>query len=339
MMSALSYPERSVHPYEGMSELADQGWVAADLHVHSVCSGDVLPAEALHPCALYEKARSIGMGFITLTDHDTMQAYEMLGQKEGLVTGVEIKVKDMDFVGHTIHINVYDLDEAEFAELEEIAGVECDLKAFVRFLKRNGLPFIYNHPFWFEPGERPNLKAIPEIAKLFPVVEYNMHRIRRKNELTVELAHRYGKGLVAATDTHSGNIGRIYTLSRGETFREYFRNIKAGSSYIVTCDLTLEDLINEINTWIGLIFDPDSAKPNRTNFSTGIGYLDRIVWALASDTLSGYPRFSKIIEGMIYRISDLGIPASIYLRKENRLVPEIEDLMASILSTSSGEIC
>jgi len=103
-------------------EWRENGWRAADLHVHTSCSADVIKADAMHPEALYLKAGKLGMVFITFTDHDTMAAFDILGpQRNGLVSGVEIKIRDMDVLGHTIHINVFGLDKDQFLMLEETA--------------------------------------------------------------------------------------------------------------------------------------------------------------------------------------------------------------------------
>ncbi len=108
----------------------------------------------------YILSHNIFNTLVTFTDHETMQAYEIMNcKRDGLVTGVEIKILDPEIVGHTIHVNVYDLDFDQFDELEEIAKAG-DLNGFLACLKRNDLPHVYNHPLWFEPGERPNLAAI-----------------------------------------------------------------------------------------------------------------------------------------------------------------------------------
>lgn len=319
---------------EDARSLMDQGWQAADLHVHTLCSPDVIPARSLHPEALYHKAREMGMGFVTFTDHDTMDAYDIVGwNREGLVTGVEIKIRDVDVVGHTIHLNVYDLSRGQFQEQEEIAR-DGDLTGLLACLKKCDLPFIYNHPLWFEPGEVPNLSAVPKVVKLFPAVEYNMHRIRRKNEIAMELARKYGKGLVAATDTHSGMIGKIYTIAQGDTFGEFFKNILNGRSCIAVKDLTKQDLINEINAWIDLVFSPDLA-PYSKDCTTGTKYLDRLISAMESETLRDFPRICRYALSLCHKISNSGLPASLYLRFEGSLIPEIEMQLASILAENA----
>lgn len=305
-----------------------QGWQAADLHVHTLCSPDVISARSLHPEALYHRAKEMGMDFVTFTDHDTMKAYDLLsGERERLVTGVEMRIKDLDLVGHTIHINVYDLCREQFLELKAISK-QGDLSSFINFLVKNNLPYIYNHPLWFEYKEKPNLVAIPNLVKLFPVLEYNMYRVHRKNEITMALAERYRKGLAASTDSHSGEPGMVYTLSHGGSFREFFDNICKGSSYIVVKDLTKQDIMQEMNRWIELIFSLDILEEPK-EYSLGIGYLDKIVNVLSGETFKSFPRIGKAAYRASHKISNSGLPASLYLRSEGTLLPEIEKQLAS----------
>ncbi|MBD3265396.1 hypothetical protein GF373_01900, partial [bacterium] len=44
------------------NRLKKDGWIAADLHVHSSCSKDVLHSPEFHPEAIYQRARQMGMG-------------------------------------------------------------------------------------------------------------------------------------------------------------------------------------------------------------------------------------------------------------------------------------
>jgi len=284
----------------------------------------------MHPAALYLRARERGMDFVTFTDHDTMRAYDLLmGELDGLVTGVEIRIKDLDLAGHTIHVNVYDLSGEQFLELKEISD-QGDLSSFINYLVKNNLPYIYNHPLWFEHKERPNLTAIPDLVRLFPVLEYNMHRVHRKNEITMALARRYKKGLAASTDSHAGNLGKIYTLSHGDSFRDFFENICNGRSYIVVKDLTKIDIIQEMNRWIELIFSPDIPREFK-EYSLGVTYLDKIINILSGETIRSFPWICKAAQRASQKISNSGLPASLYLRTEGALLPEIEEQLSFIL--------
>ena len=303
----------------------EEGWKRADLHVHTTCSFDVLPAKDLDPRSLYEKSLEMGMDFITFTDHDTMEAYEILGWDcEKLVSGVEMSIYDPELAGHTLHINVFELDMEEFLELREIAEIEHNLKNFIKYLKRHRLPFVYNHPFWFEFHRQPNPSAVPKLAKLFPVLEYNMHELKQKNELTKALAEKFGKSIVATTDTHSGKLGQVYTLAKGDSFREYFRNIEKGRNYIVTEDLTRELLIEEMNTWIDLIFEKSQRSQDIKNYLTGIKSLDAMVKISRSALLNYSPRLNRTAMNLFYMISNTGLPASFYIYSEKSLAREIE---------------
>ncbi len=319
-----NYEEKLITP-ERAAELMEEGWKRADLHVHTTCSFDVLPVRDLHPESLYEKALKLGMDYITFTDHDTVEAYEILGwNREKLVPGVEMSVHDPEFAGHALHINVFELDREDFFELREIAEIEHDLKSFIKYLKRHKLPFIYNHPFWFEFHREPNPSAVPRLAKLFPVLEYNMNELKQKNELTIALAEKFGKGIAATTDTHSGRLGKVYTLAEGDDFKEFFGNIEKGRNYIVPEDLTRELLIDEMNIWIDLIFEKSQKSSDIKSYLTGIKSLDAMVRISRSALLSCFPGLNRTTMSLLYMISNTGLPASFYLHSEKSFVKEIE---------------
>ncbi len=115
---------------EVAENLLQEGWKKVDLHVHSSCSYDVPPVQTMHPVVPFEKAKSQGLDYVIFIDHDTVKAYDLLGwDREGLVPGVEISIKDADHIGHTLHVNVFELDSEEFNELELIANQEHNFKS------------------------------------------------------------------------------------------------------------------------------------------------------------------------------------------------------------------
>lgn len=311
--------------------LLQEGWKKVDLHVHSSCSYDVLPVQAMHPAVLFEKARSQGLDFVTFTDHDTVKAYDLLGwNREGLVPGVEISVKDPENIGHTLHVNVFELDLEEFKELELIANQECDFKSFIHYLRTHDLPHMYNHPFQFIIGDRPNLWVIPELIKQFPVVEYNMQNLTEKNLMTATLARKYGKGLAATTDSHTGGMGAVYTLAKGETFRELFKNIKKGKSYIVVEGGTRKYLTKELNSWIELVFSMDRQLREDMNFTTNVWSFDRAISLFANERIREFPRINSLTMKFFQNFSRSGLPAYMYMKAEKPLVSRIEKILNQI---------
>lgn len=305
----------------------DEGWLAADLHAHSSCSHDVLPSPELHPEAIYQAALDAGMDYVTITDHDTMDAYDLIGwERERLVTGVEISLCDPGRVGHTIHVNVYTLNKEQFLELKAIAHRERNLERFIDFVRAENLPHTYNHPFWFVSREKPNYMAVKEIAPLFPVLEYNMKRIQRKNMLAMWLADAHGKGMTASTDTHTGRVGRAFTLSRGSTFREFFANIANREAYICPQDLTFNNLNLEISAWVDTLLSLHRVRVERTRY-TGIPVVDHLINFAAVNTQEDYPRFFKFMNATVNELSRISLFAHWYLFLQNRNARKIGKLL------------
>lgn len=314
------------------SELAEtllkEGWKKMDLHVHSSCSYDVPPAKSMHPAVLFEKAKAARLDFVTFTDHDTVKAYDLLGwDRDGLIPGVEISIKDPENVGHTLHVNVFELDQEDFGELETIASQEYDFKSFLRYLRVHDLPHIYNHPFWFAIGDRPNLWAVPELIKQFPVVEYNMQDLTEKNLITAALARKYGKGLAATTDSHTGCMGTVYTLAKGDSFKEYFDNIKSGRSFIVVEGGTMRHLTKELNAWVELVFSMDRNVSKEIDFTTNVKTFDRLIGFFANERIRGFPGINGFTMRFFQNFSRSGLPAYMYMRYEKSLVSRIEKIV------------
>jgi predicted metal-dependent phosphoesterase TrpH len=311
--------------HEG-AELIGQGWAAADLHVHTWCSYDVVPVPYNDPLFLYEKAVNSGMKFITFTDHDTMDAYDRVGwTREHIVPGVEIKILDRQHVGHTVHMNVYQLDRKIFRELEEIAEKSGDIELLIACIKSHRLPYIYNHPFWHEPNEKLNVGAVFELMPLFPVLEYNMGRVNQLNQIATYLARSTGKGLVAATDTHSGRIAEAYTLARGDSFARFMAEIRAGRSLLVSQDLTLARLTSEVLDRLDCMFNQELwqfAKPGY-NLETGIGILDDHIQKIILAPARENHMLKKMLKWLMTGVALSKIPHSLYIRSQNLLAESV----------------
>jgi predicted metal-dependent phosphoesterase TrpH len=318
--------KKVVRSTEEGAELIGQGWAAADLHVHTWCSYDVVPVPYNDPLFLYEKAVRAGMKFITFTDHDTMDAYDQIGwTRERIVSGVEIKILDRRHVGHTVHINVYQLGHKIFLELEEIAAKSGSIELLIACIQSHRLPYIYNHPFWHEPNEKLNVGAVFEVMPLFPVLEYNMGRVNPLNQIAVYLARSAGKGLVAATDTHSGRIAEAYTLARGDSFAGFMAEIRAGRSLLVSQDLTLARLTSEVLDRLNCMFNQEHwqfAKPGYS-LETGIGILDDHIQRIILDTARENSTVKKMLKWLMTGVALSKIPHSLYIRSQNLLAESV----------------
>ena len=313
---------------EKAAGLLEDGWCKADMHVHTCCSHDVPPARKTHPAHLLEKAKNMGLDFVTFTDHDTVKAYDMLGwDRKDLTPGVEISIKDIENVGHTVHMNTFAFDRDQYQDIELLAKKEKNIYSLIDYLKSNDLPYTYNHPFWFKFGEKPNIFAVPELVRHFPVIEYNAQDLREKNFFSMVLAQRYNKGMAINTDSHTGGIGKVYTVAKGDTFQEYFANISKGRSYMVMGEPGWKHFAGEIGSLIELLFSIDKGIWEEMDFSTGIGVFDRVMSALASDMPDNSTMFSKVTAGLARQVSGSRLPVFLHMLSKRSQVTMIERMV------------
>ncbi len=225
----------------------------------------------LSPRALYDKAVADGMGFFTLTDHETLLGIEALrrelaaefGEKPPIpvISGIEIKVRDPK-IGHTVHVNVLGLDQRQMLAL---ARRRKSLDRFLAYCAAEDLYHAYNHPFWFERGERAELSTIKALIERFPIVEMNAGRIPQLNGRTLDLARKLGKQVIATSDSHTGQVGKAYTMAPGETADEFLRNIRSGVSQAIPHHVTIREFIREVGETIDLVFVRQTAfRPKPT---------------------------------------------------------------------------
>jgi predicted metal-dependent phosphoesterase TrpH len=326
-------PQARILNIEQARNLLAEGWAAADLHVHTLHSYDVIPTRQVDPFTLYQKAQRLGMTYIAFTDHDSMDAYDQIGwAREGLVPAVEVTILDPNKVGHTVHINVYAIDRGQFGEILKIARLDQNIERLVSYLKDEHLPYIFNHPFWHEPGEKPNLRAVLDIADLFPVLEYNMGRIARINRQALRLAQARGRGIVATTDTHVGDIGRAFTIARGRTFLEFFDQIQIGQSFIVPADLDISRFKEETAIRIRHLFDKAGWLFPKDSYAidTGSATLDGIIARIAQAQPNTRRFAKKILKIILEAASRSGIPGSLYFRSQRNLADQISGLLESM---------
>ncbi len=212
-----------------------------DMHVHSCFSVEPVPglkgvtfSPKETPDQLYECAKARGMDFVTITDHDTIDGcLDFLARHPGVddfVVGEEVST-ELPASKLTVHINVYGHDRSQHEELQRRRG---DAFAVAAYCREQGLFFVWNHPFY-----RENLSTIEEaefmqLVAEVPVIEVrNGGRMQVLNVLAEELAVREAKAMQGGSDTHTGNIGSVYTAVPCENVAGLFAGILARTSRIV----------------------------------------------------------------------------------------------------------
>ena len=238
-----------------------QGYKAFDPHVHTSVSEDTIPAEGMLAERMYERMLAEGFDYVTFTDHDTADAYTAFEQIPAqLVRGAELSIRPKRIAGytrtHTLHVNVYDFSDEQLHVLIALAQ-DGDLPALSAYLRAEDIPAVYNHPTWAETGEIPQWESLIEIVKYFDVIEaYNHSQTPMNNRVACLLTKAFGKGAVSGSDTHIAQPMRA-TLARGETFREFWENIRSGACLLVEKHLTHESLALELKARLRQVSDAD----------------------------------------------------------------------------------
>jgi len=144
------YRPSTVAPPQGDARLTRM-----DMHAHSWASnGPAIAALGLIDCPeccsppekVYEQARSRGMDFVTITDHDVITGALELVERgyENVVIGEEVTVRFPED-GRSIHCLVWGLSPAEHEQLGALR-LRDDIYSFAGWLRDRNLPHAVAHP-------------------------------------------------------------------------------------------------------------------------------------------------------------------------------------------------
>lgn len=207
-----------------------------DLHCHSTYSDETLkwlPGIVYHPVLtpqqVYATAKKRGMDFVTITDHDTIDGCKALldecGPLSDFIVGEEVSVSFPED-GTIVHVNVYDIDEAQHRELQRLRGNIYEFCGYVRQIDKL---YVLNHMTWTEQHRVLSRKQIETMLQLFDVFEgINGTRSYAHNAFAWHAVAGHNKVLVAGSDSHTDRMGTTYTLSQGATRSELIASIRGG---------------------------------------------------------------------------------------------------------------
>jgi len=291
-------------------KLIKKGYFAVDGHIHSSASYDVADVPETHPKAIVKRLRKKGL-IPLISDHDSIAGLELLNKNKNsdVIWASEIKIKpeyarklDISEPMHTLHITVSDITKKDFEVLEEIASNYKDLDMFMDYVNKNNIKAPLNHAYWQESGEKLNKKAIPQLIKnYFDVVEVNAGRPKELNNLVIKLAKKYKKGIIAASDNHTGKPGTAYSLAKASNYDEYWEKVKARENYILRKDMTPIKLYLYANTVIDQIFKTSNIEKIKMNYTPqyGVRALDSIVTYILSEKIQSNYLKKKIFHNSL----------------------------------------
>ena len=204
-----------------------------DLHVHTTASGMCntpgltrLCLESYNqPEAVYHRCKQRGMSMVTVTDHDSIDAAEVLRKYPDFFLSEEVTVRMPS--GSEMHLGVYGISEKDHAEIQRRRN---DFIALLMYLTERKLFFSVNHVFSGLTGKREE-EDFNWFASYVPAFEVrNGQMWAEANRSAEALARKLGKIAVAGSDSHTlSGVGLTFTeVRRARTVEEYFAGLRAG---------------------------------------------------------------------------------------------------------------
>ncbi|MBN1527938.1 MAG: glycosyltransferase [Thermoleophilaceae bacterium] len=207
----------------------------ADLHCHSTASEESrlgvqralgLPECATPPEAVYELAKSRGMDFVTITDHDTIAGVLEIAHLPDVFVSEELTAW---FKGEAqaVHVLCWGIEPEDHEWLQAHSG---DVEACAEFLHAAGIACALAHPFYTVAAPL-TARHRRRLAQLFPVWETrNGSRPRALNLPAAIYIETHGGAGVGGSDDHAGiDIGRTWTETPpASTPDQFVRRLRRG---------------------------------------------------------------------------------------------------------------
>jgi glycosyltransferase involved in cell wall biosynthesis len=221
-----------------------------DLHVHSRYSTRPsqwllqrigCPESFTDPKLIYETCKGLGMGLVTITDHNTLAGSLEIAHLPDAFVSEEITTYFPEDKCK-LHVLAYDITEEQHREITRLRPNVFEL---VPWLREQDIAHVLAHPL-FAVNDRLTPEHFEQCLLLFNSFELNGTRDALQNQVLADvigsltrfdlerLAHKHGlepygskpwrKGLTGGSDDHSSlNIGRVCTELPGPARVENLR--------------------------------------------------------------------------------------------------------------------
>ena len=178
---------------------------------------------------VYERLKALGMSIVTVTDHDSIDAAEVLRKRPDFFLSEEVTVRMP--TGTEVHLGVYDIRERDHIEIQRRRN---DFISLVMYLSERKLFFSVNHVFSGLTGRRDE-RDFDWFASYVPALEArNGQMCAEANAHAANLAARFGKVAIAGSDSHTiRGVGLTHTEVPGaRTVDEFFSGLVLGHGRI-----------------------------------------------------------------------------------------------------------
>ena len=208
-----------------------------DLHVHSIGSGmcdtpglsRVCRESYNQPAEVYDHLKRLGMSIVTLTDHDSIDAAEVLRHKPDFFLSEEVTVRMPS--GTQIHLGVYGMTERDHTKIQRRRN---DFMGLLMYLTERELFFSVNHVFSGLNGRR-DPDDFTQLGSHMPAFETRNGQMWTGANVSAEhFAKRLSKIGVAGSDSHTlAGAGLTYTeVTQAHSVQEFLAGLRAGHGTI-----------------------------------------------------------------------------------------------------------
>jgi predicted metal-dependent phosphoesterase TrpH len=181
------------------------------------------------PEDVYNRCKQRGMSIVTVTDHDSIDAAEVLRKYPDFFLSEEVTVRMPS--GTEMHLGVYGITEKDHVEIQRRRN---DFIALLMYLTERKLFFSVNHVFSGLTGRR-ELDDFNWFASYVPAFEIrNGQMWSEANRSAEKLAAKLGKIGIAGSDSHTlSGVGLTFTQVPGSrTVEEFFQGLRSGHGLV-----------------------------------------------------------------------------------------------------------
>jgi len=208
-----------------------------DLHVHSTASGmsttpglsRICKESYNDPNEVYSRCKQLGMSIVTITDHDAVEAAEVLRCHPDFFLSEEVTVRMPS--GTEMHLGAYGITERDHLEMQRRRN---DFISLLMYLTERKIFFSVNHVFSGLTGRREE-EDFSWFASYVPAFETrNGQMWAQANASAERLAKKLKKVGIAGSDSHTiAGVGKTYTeVSGARTVDEFLSGLRAGGGEI-----------------------------------------------------------------------------------------------------------
>src|SRR5436309_12796170 len=229
------------------------------------------------PVDVFDRATAAGMDYVAITDHDSIEG--ALGLLEArpdraseIIVGEEVETRFPD-TGQPLHVNVYGLDESAHREVQILRG---NVRELVSYLRRRGLLFVLNHPFWSYRFQKRPRAYVEEILDLFDHFEAGNSTMPSGHAEAVEAMLRYAAALglrktaVAGSDAHvPDHVASSFTLAPGDTAAAWLASVARGECTYTTAPIGFPSLLSHVYRAVGAYYR-EIARPGGRQGMTAV---------------------------------------------------------------------